>query len=125
MGVESVARALADATLAEGWDDKRGGIFYAGAADGPTDRTKNWWAQAEALLGFAALWRHTGDPRYRDALAGTCAFVRDHQIDHARGGWFEEAGRPEMPKGHAWKAAYHDGRALLFTARLLREQGPG
>ncbi len=115
------ARALADNTLARGWDDKEGGIFYWGDDVGPTDRTKNWWAQAEALLGFTSLWTRTGDERYGRAAAEEWAFIRDHQIDHVHGGWYEEAGRLEMPKGHAWKAAYHDGRALLFTARLLRE----
>lgn len=115
------AVALATATLSEGWDVEAGGVFNAGGVNGPTDRRKIWWVQAEALLGFAALWRRTGDPRYADALTRQWSFIRDHQIDRRHGGWFEESGRPEMPKGHAWKAAYHDGRALLFTARLLRE----
>lgn len=117
--VLSRVRALADNVLARGWDVERGGIFYAGDDDGPMNRMKNWWAEAEALLGFAALWKRTGDVRYRDAAAGAWAWIRDHQIDRKNGGWFEEAGRPEMAKGHAWKAAYHDGRALLFTSRLL------
>ena len=111
--------ALADHTLLHG-EDPEGGLFNLGDAQGPTDRSKVWWVQAEALLGFAALWRATGDPKYRDALARTWAFIDAHQIDHARGGWFEEASGRERPKGHAWKAAYHDGRALLFTERLLR-----
>ncbi len=116
-------RALGQSALTEGWDAEAGGLFYGGGTSGPTDRAKNWWAQAEALLGFAALWRYTGESRYADALAQQWAFIRDHQIDRVRGGWFEETGRFQMPKGHAWKAAYHDGRSLLFTARLLRE-GP-
>lgn len=114
------ARALADNVLAHGWDAESGGIYYGGDEGGPTQRMKNWWAEAEALLGFATLWKRTGDPRYARALSTTWTFIRDNQIDHAHGGWYEEVGRPEMPKGHAWKAAYHDGRALLFTARLLR-----
>ena len=114
------ARALADHTLAKGWDAEHGGVFNLGDAEGPTDRSKVWWVQAEALLGFATLWKRTGEACYADALARTWEFIRDRQIDPEHGGWYEEAGRPERPKGHAWKAAYHDGRALLFTARLLR-----
>ena len=113
------ARALADHTLLHG-EDPEGGFYNLGDAKGPTDRRKVWWVQAEALLGFASLWKRTGDRRYRDALARTWTFIQSEQIDHARGGWFEEVDRPEMPKGHAWKAAYHDGRALRLTARLLR-----
>ena len=115
------ARSLADNVLAEGWDPEEGGVFNLGDARGPTDRRKVWWVQAEALLGFAALWRHTGEARYAEALARQWAFVRERHLDREHGGWIEEAGRPEMPKGHAWKAAYHDGRALLFAARLLGE----
>ena len=120
-GVLFRALALADNALARGWDAAHGGLFYWGDHSGPTDRTKNWWAQAEALLGFAALWRSTGDERYARAAAEEWAFIRDHQIDRVHGGWYEEVGRPEMPKGHGWKAAYHDGRALLFAARILRQ----
>lgn len=116
------ALALGEQTLVKGWDPRDGGIYYAGNADGATDRAKNWWAQAEALLGFATLWSRTGDERYGRAMAEEWAFIQNHQIDREHGGWFEEVGRPEMPKGHAWKAAYHDGRALLFTARLLRQK---
>ncbi|RYG56548.1 MAG: hypothetical protein EON56_03935 [Alphaproteobacteria bacterium] len=68
--------------------------------------------------------RATGDERYAKALADEWAFIRDHQIDRVHGGWHEETYEDGTPrpgvKGHAWKAAYHDGRALLATARLLR-----
>ena len=119
------AQALADNVLAKGWDARHGGIYYGGDDGGPTQTSKNWWAQAEALLGFATLWSRTGDPRYAQAAAEEWAFIDAYQIDHERGGWHEdvaEDGTPrlDLPKGHAWKAAYHDGRALLYTARLLR-----
>lgn len=118
------ACALADHTLAHGWDPV-GGIFYGGVGGTVDDRRKNWWAEAEALLGFATLAARTGAERYWRATAETWAWIRDHQIDRVHGGWCEEADQPEMPKGHPWKAAYHDGRALLFTARLLDSMAEG
>ncbi len=121
--IDHCTRALADHTLAHGWDKEFGGIFYSGTAEGPIRGSKNWWAQAESLLGFTTLWSRTGDPRYEQALAKQWAFIRDHQIDPGCG-WHEEVERDGTPrlglKGHGWKAAYHDGRALLFTARILR-----
>jgi len=114
---------LLDNALAHGWDHEQGGIYYSGNDQGPVDKSKNWWAQAEALLGFATLWTRTHEPRYGKALAEEWAFIKAHQIDHAHGGWYEDAAKTDMPKGHFWKAAYHDGRALLFTARLLRKRG--
>ncbi|RYG23109.1 hypothetical protein EON82_15035 [bacterium] len=120
------ARQLVDNSLAHGWDEKSGGLYNMGNAAGATDKRKIWWVEAEALLGFATLWTRTQDPRYGEALADEWAFIKAHGIDHERGGWYEETaedGTPKrnLPKGHAWKAAYHDGRALLFTARLLRK----
>jgi mannobiose 2-epimerase len=109
------ARQLIDNALKNGWDHEHGGIYYT-----DKDKSKIWWAEAEALLGFATLWTRTHEPRYSQALADEWAFIKAHQIDPEHGGWYEDADKRDMPKGHAWKAAYHDGRALLFTARLLR-----
>jgi mannobiose 2-epimerase len=123
--VRTKCQALIDYALRLAWHDA-GGFFYAGTSEGTiTDDTKNWWAQAEGLLGLAAIYRLTGDTRYAEALQGQWAWIRDHQIDPAHGGWFEAVApdgtpRPPSAKGHAWKAAYHDGRALLYTLRLLR-----
>ena len=124
--VINAARGLIDYALRTGWHEA-GGFFYSGTPEGKVvDDTKNWWAQAEGLLGLAALFDQTGDPRYAEALAGQWRWIRDHQIDKVHGGWYESVAPngevlPSFAKGHAWKAAYHDGRALLFTARLLRQ----
>ena len=45
-------------------------------------------------------------------------FFRDVQIDGEFGGWFGNLMRSGQitdlnQKGHAWKAAYHDGRAMM------------
>jgi mannobiose 2-epimerase len=122
--VRTKCQALIDYALRTGCHEA-GGFYYAGDRQGTvTDRTKNWWVQAEGLLGLAAIYQLTRDPRYADALAAQWAWIRDHQIDPAHGGWLESVapdGTPQPPfaKGHAWKAAYHDGRALFLTSRYL------
>lgn len=123
--VRAKCQRLIDYALEVAWHEA-GGFFYAGTPDRTvTDDTKNWWAQAEGLLGLAAIYDLTGDSRYGEALGGQWAWIKHHQIDPEHGGWFEALApdgnpRGSLSKGHAWKAAYHDGRALLFTSRLLK-----
>ncbi|CAN5672032.1 cellobiose 2-epimerase [soil metagenome] len=119
------ARRLVDYALRTGWDAAGGGFVYAGSPAGEVlDFTKNWWVQAEGLLAVATLASRTGEARYAEALEAQWGWIREYQIDRAYGGWHESvdlAGEPQGldQKGHAWKAAYHDGRGLLYSARLL------
>jgi len=127
------ARSLVDNTLLFGMDREYGGFFSNGTEGGrPLLRSKNWWTQAEALLGIAVAATLPDAPvdEYLDALIATWAWVRDYQIDAEFGGWFEMVqtdGSPAEPedhkdrKGHMWKAAYHETRALVETAKILRD----
>jgi len=126
------ALALVDNTLLYGFDRDHGGFYSNGTEGGrPLERSKNWWTQSEALLGLAKAMDLSDAPvdEYLDALVATWAWIRDHQIDHEYGGWFElvrSDGSPVDPqdhkdrKGHMWKAAYHETRALVETAKILR-----
>jgi len=129
---QATARALVDNTLMFGLDREMGGFFSNGTEGGrPLLRAKNWWTQSEALLGLARATELPEAPvnEYLEAIAFTWAWIRDHQIDQQFGGWFEmihDDGRPPDPedhkdrKGHMWKAAYHETRGLLGTAKILR-----
>jgi len=52
-------------------------------------------------------------------------FIKDYQIDYEFHGVFEMVGSDGEPtnanKGRIWKAAYHDGRALLNVTERLRK----
>ncbi len=124
--------ALVDNTLLFGFDQEFGGFFANGTEGGrPLLRSKSWWTQAEALLGIASSLELPDAPRdeYLDAVVATWAWIRDHQIDPEHRGWYEilrqDGAQPDPEehkdrKGHAWKAAYHETRALLETAKILR-----
>lgn len=117
-------QALADYGLECGWDGEKGGYYNRGTVDGVLDPHKVWWVQAEGLLGLATAYKIFREDRYLNALEDQWRWIKSHQIDPNWGGWFEEiTPEGEIPlraKGHAWKAAYHDGRGLLYTAQLLR-----
>lgn len=125
--VPQVARCVVAHALDRGFDWKRGGFYESADACGRVwDRTKGWWNQFECLLGLAAVLRL--DPengQIKEALAKTWGWIRDRQFDRVHGGVFaqiSDSGEvfPDRRKGHAWKAAYHETRAMVETAQILR-----
>ena len=118
------AESLTDSVLAKGWDRRHGGIFATGPLGQPADELrKTWWAQAEALLGFAYLFEFTENAIYFDYFLRTLDFIEDHLIA-PQGGWWSEVDPDGTPAHDAilsseWQGAYHSGRALLFSAEIL------
>ena len=123
-----VARRLVDHALAWGWDERHGGFYDAGPALDPArDRRKTWWVQFEGLNALLLMHEHFGrqTQTYWNAFVKTWRFITDHMADAQSGGFYdhvEEDGTvTDHAKAHNWKAAYHDGRALLNTADQLRK----
>ena len=120
----SWAEALVDYSLEHGYDRRHGGFFYGGSLGATADDLKKeWWVQAEALVGMLDLYRLTGNRRYLEVFAQTLDFIERHQVA-AEGGWW--ATREADGSRHAnrsrtsmWQGAYHNGRALLFSAQRL------
>lgn len=122
-----VARMLVDHTLSFAFNSRRGGVTGSGGPLQPGRRVEGeWWVQVEALNAFSLMHSIYGSEtdRYWTALQLQWHFIRTSLLDPVHHGVFEEGasdGRPRRtPKGHPWKAAYHDGRAFLLTADRLR-----
>src|SRR5215470_13143209 len=125
---EQMARMLVDHALAYGWDNAMGGFYNEGTTFGkPEDRRKEWWVEFEGLNALLLMHEKYGKetPRYFDAFLRQWRFISEHQIDSEFHGVYQEVGSDgsveNSTKGQIWKAAYHDGRALLnVTARLRK-----
>jgi mannose/cellobiose epimerase-like protein (N-acyl-D-glucosamine 2-epimerase family) len=124
--VERMARMLVDHALAYGWDDVHGGFYYEGSAWGkPTHRHKVWWAEVEGLNALLLMHTKYGTQtqRYWEAFLRQWQFIKEHQIDHECGGLYSEVEADgkvkDARKSEIWKAAYHDGRALLNVTESL------
>jgi cellobiose epimerase len=131
-----ITKRMLDHSLRTGWDAAVGGFYEAGYyyKGSPSltvvDDTKNWWAQAEGLntlLIFGDLYPN--DPlRYHERFLAQWRYVTTYLIDHEHGGWYA-GGIDKQPamrralKGQIWKAAYHDGRALMNVSRRLAHPG--
>jgi mannobiose 2-epimerase len=124
---ERMARLLVDHAMAYGWDRTGGGFYRHGTTFGrPEDRQKEWWMQFEGLNALLLMHEQYGweTDAYFRAFQQQWQFITRCQIDAKFHGVFEMVGpdgAPMVPgKGRIWKAAYHDGRALLNVTDRLR-----
>lgn len=125
---EMMARMLVDHALAYGWDKDMGGFYDEGTTFGQAEnRRKEWWVEFEGLNALLLMHEKYGKEtsRYFEAFLKQWQFIKEHQIDSEFHGVYGEIGPDgsvqNSIKGHNWKAAYHDGRALLNVSARLRK----
>jgi len=117
MTVQQASMRVAKAVLDEGFDAS-GGIFYERSSKGSVDTDKEWWPQAEAIVGFVNAYQETGRGTFLKAAWETWLFTKTHIVDHEHGEWRRRVTRdgaplPGMEKAGLWKCSYHNARACL------------
>jgi mannobiose 2-epimerase len=124
---ERVGRMLADHSYAYGWDDTHGGLYESGPFVGkPADLDKEWWVQMESLNTLLLLHEKYGSQTdvYWRRFQQQWQYIQRYQIDaqyHGVYNTIKPDGTPAtIAKGSIWKAAYHDGRALLNVSERLQ-----
>jgi mannobiose 2-epimerase len=114
---------LARSTLAQAVDAD-GGLAYEGRSGEVTNSDRDWWCQAEAVVGFWHAYALTGETAFADAAAACWQFIDRHLVDRVHGEWFwrvradgtiDEA----QPKVSEWKGPYHTVRMCLEMMRRL------
>jgi mannobiose 2-epimerase len=124
----SVAVEIAETTLKEGVD-RDGGVFNEGNASGVTDASKDWWPQAEAVVGFLNAYQISGDKRFFDAASNSWAFIEKRLVDRERGEWFQSVSRDgvvqQQPKISLWKCPYHNSRSCMEIMDRLASLAAG
>ncbi|MCL6444642.1 MAG: AGE family epimerase/isomerase [Alicyclobacillus sp.] len=114
---EQLAVEMVDAVLAEGLDAD-GGLMSEGLEGKIVDGDKEWWQQAEAVVGCVNAYQITGKADYLHAAEKIWAFIERCVIDQAGGEWWSKVRRDgsairTMPKVSAWKCPYHNTRACI------------
>jgi mannobiose 2-epimerase len=104
--------------IEHGIDWEFGGVYVEGSHTGEVyDREKEFWQQAEVLIGMLDAYRVFRDEVYLRAYNSTHRFVFDHMIDHQVGEW-----KPLLTRqgesiwthmSHSWKVNYHSVRAAV------------
>lgn len=88
------------------------------------DRDRHWWVQAEAVVGWAYAYRHTGNTVFLDRATEAWAYIQSRIIDHANGEWHwsrktDGSIDKSQDKAGPWKCPYHNGRLCLEMMAIL------
>jgi len=114
---------LARSTLAEGVDAD-GGLAYEGRSGSVINGDRDWWCQAEAVVGFWHAFELTHEPAFADAAVGVWQFIKRAMVDQVHGEWFwrvhsDGTVDANEPKVSEWKGPYHSVRMCLEMMRRL------
>ena len=100
-----------------------GSMRYEKHRDGTFDDERQWWVEAEAVVGNFWLWKYHGDDAAADRAFALWAWIRDHLL-RPDGEWYWAilpSGAPDLshPKAGFWKCPYHNTRMCLEILKLL------
>ena len=115
-----------DHTINNGIDKKHGGVFVEGPHSGGVyDMEKEFWQQAEVLIGTLDAYLLFGKEKYWDAYKNVHKFVFGKVINKNIGEWYPLLSREGEPiwihMGHSWKVNYHTVRAMIQSIKRLRK----
>lgn len=86
-----------------------------------------WWVQAEAMVGFLNAYVLSKNDAFYSAFMRSWEFVCEYQKDHQHGEWLWLSALDSPRRGEckigAWKAPYHNGRAMMQVCKLLTQLG--
>jgi cellobiose epimerase len=107
--------------------DREGGLAYEGRGGAVIDSSREWWPQAEAILGFWYAYRISKDKKYAEIVERLWAFIQLRIVDKAQGEWFwrvfsDGSADPKEPKISEWKDPYHGVRMCLQMRHLLKNE---
>ena len=119
-----VLKAIFDHTVSNGIDIEFGGVYVEGShAGGVYDREKEFWQQAEVLIGMLDAWIMFRDEKYWTAYRNVHRFVFDRCINKGVGEWYPLLTRSGEPiwthMGHSWKINYHTVRSMIQSIKRL------
>jgi mannobiose 2-epimerase len=92
---------------------------------GVYDREKEFWQQAEVLIGLLDAMILLKDEKYWEAWKNVHRFVFDKVINKGVGEWYPLLTRRGEPiwthMGHSWKINYHTVRAMIQSIKRMEE----
>ncbi len=119
------AENIFSTTIENGIDSKYGGIFVEGYHWGePVDRQKEFWQQAEALVGTLEAFIRFKKKNFWEAFLNVYDFVFNKVINHKIGEWWPllDCDGKVLWKymGNSWKISYHTIRSMIQTIKRLK-----
>ncbi len=115
-----MAKAAADGLAADS------GLNYElNVATSHLNTNKDWWVQAEAMVGFYNAYQLSGKVNYLEKATNSWEFIKKYLIDKEHGEWYwgvkEDHSVYNTDKINFWKCPYHNARACLEIWRRAGE----
>ena len=100
-----------------------GSMMYELLPDGTGDLSRQWWVQAEAVVGNLWLWKYHGDPEAFQRALRCWSWIGNNLLDPS-GEWYwginaDGTKDLESPKAGFWKCPYHNSRMCLEVLKLF------
>ena len=101
-----------------------GSMSYELFPDGEADRSRQWWVQAETVVGNLWLWKYHSDPEGLPRALSCWNWIKTHLISSC-GEWYwgtlADGGTPDLanPKAGFWKCPYHNARMCLEALKIF------
>ena len=123
-------KTIYDHTVDNGIDYEFGGVYVEGPHSGGVyDREKEFWQQAEVLIGLLDGVLLFNEPKYWEAYKNVHRFVFDKVINKGVGEWYPLLSRRGEPiwthMGHSWKINYHTVRSMIQSIERLNRLAAG
>jgi mannose 2-epimerase len=121
---KKILKAIAGHVLTYGIDHEYGGVYVEGPLDGPAhDLQKEFWQQAESLIGLLDCYMLFKDGSFLQAYDAVHRFVFEKMIAHDVGEWLpllERDGKPIWTHmGTSWKINYHTLRCAIMCVKRI------
>ena len=122
---KKVVKKSMDHGMKNGIDWEYGGVYVEGPhAGGVYDMEKEFWQQAEVMIGMLEACLRFG-PKYFPAYENVHRFVFDKMINHPVGEWWPLTTREGKPiwthMSHSWKVNYHTIRCMVECIKRLEK----
>ena len=113
-------RALARRLYAAGLEGLQpdGSLAYELKASGEADTSRQWWVQAESVVGNLWAWKYLSEPDGFGRAIKAWDYISSHLVDREGGDWWwscDAEGTPDRTadKAGEWKCPYHNVRMCL------------
>jgi mannobiose 2-epimerase len=120
---KQIAVLMADATT-EGLQTDGSLIHEFDPSTNHQDTHREWWVEAEAMVGFLNAYQITKDEKYLTIIQNLWDFTKKHLIEPQKGEWIWGVYQDYTPMKNEdqvgfWKCPYHNARACMEILKRI------
>lgn len=121
--VNRITLEIADQVLEEAFEN---GSLINEKVRNILDKSRIWWVEAEALVGFLNAYQKSREEKFLNAVIELWKFIKNYMVDQRPDSeWFwkldENYIPAPMPIVEPWKCPYHNGRMCIEAIKRINE----